>query len=65
MHDRLLERIQDTSADLMNLTKMGLGSTLLRLAGVFEFPQTEVVPDGLGLNRAVCINTGDNSHYVL
>ena len=43
----------------------GPWSTLLRLAGVFEFPQTEVVPDGLGLNRAVCVNTGDDSHYVL
>ena len=61
--DRLLERILDTSADLMNLTRMGLGRHCC--IGVFEFPQTEVVPDGLGLNRAVCVNTGDDSHYVL
>ena len=37
---------------------------LLHLVGVFEFTQMEVVPDGLGLNRAICINTVDNSHYV-
>ena len=64
--DRLLERIMDALADLMNLTRMDLAwSTLLHLARVFEFPQTEVVSDELGLNRAVCINTGDDSHYVL
>ena len=37
---------------------------LLHLVGVFEFTQMEVVPDGLGLNRAICINTVDDSHYV-
>ena len=60
--DRFLERIRDASADLM---QNGPWLTLLHLAGVFEFPQTEVVPDGLGFNRAVCVNTGDGSHYVL
>ena len=59
--DCLLERIMDTLADLMDQQEW----TLLHLAGVFEFFQTEVVSDALGLNRAVCINTGDDSHYVL
>ena len=63
--DRLLRKDAGHVGRSNESNQNGPWSTLLHLAGVFEFPQTEVVPDGLGLNRAVCVNTGDDSHYVL
>ena len=61
--DCLLERIMDGHISRSNGSNQnGAWSTLLHLAGVFEFRQTEVVPD---LNRTVCINIGDYSHFVL
>ena len=64
--DRLLERILDTSADLMNLTKMGLGQHCCIWLEFLNFPRRKwSLHDGLRLNRAVCVNTGDDSHYVL
>ena len=37
--DRLLERIRDTSADLMNLTKMGLGRHCCVWLEFLNFPR--------------------------